>query len=611
MKLLQAFLIALACGLSLAATNTELEVKTYVAKASDRFYNLYDKITAEIFSIDDDDDMNTALNKLSTIKEIAKELVEISEEAGEFDQNQINDPQLKRALTNLREVGSLFVLGDDYFESIAVALMALQSLVSDKDIEPYMGGINMPNQDDSPIAYYPDIQKVFETSTDAEELKYYWEAFREKNTVWASVNFYTIIEAMQKAATILDRPVLDLYYSNYDTEKFLKEMDRVMEELKPTYQQLHAFIRNELYKKYGDDVVDPYGPIPDHLFEQVLSQAWKEGSVIETYFPFKELPYYDGFVKDFTSRQMLNTAQEFYKSLGFSDLDEDFLQNRLKEQDESESTNGCRATIVDNTPKVFMEYCQKVEFKKFMQMHGYVGRIQYAQEKKNLPSYFFNAYDLEYPVGEAVILSASSPKHLQAIGLAKDSDFSEKALMNRLFRMGIHTILNIPVFYVHSKIVNELLNGTIDMESVNKRYWKLMEDYAGVEPPSDREEGSIDFPYTFYFEVEENHQTKKFVSEILGYQFYKALCQKSGQTGQLHNCDFYGNKDVGNVVKSMMTLGSTKPWKEVISKILTEKPNLCAEPLMEYYTPIVDWLKTINKQNKVKIGWNESRHKVL
>lgn len=282
-----------------------------------------------------------------------------------------------------------------------------------------------------------------------------------------------------------------------------------MEEIRPAYQQLHAFVRHELLKKYGSNVVDANGPIPDHLFEQVLAQAWKEDSVIEAYFPFKELPPYDGFVKNYDAKKVLQEAQQFYKSLGFPELDETFVKDQLKEHDDETSNVGdCRADIFDLTPKVYMKYCPKVDFRKFMQMHGYISRIYYAHEKKHLPAYFFNSYDLEYPVGEAVILSACTPKHLQAIDLAKDFKFINKTLMNRLFRMGIHTILNVPLFFVHSKVVHDLLNNTVDMEGANKHYWKLMQQYVGTEPPVDREEGFIDFPYKFYLDLEQNYQTK-------------------------------------------------------------------------------------------------------
>ncbi|XP_023292334.2 angiotensin-converting enzyme [Lucilia cuprina] len=610
MKLLQALLVAVICTISLAAPNNETDARNFVTKASERYYNLYNKIAAETYSSIDDEDFEEIFKKLNNVKTISQELVEISQDAAEFDLSKIKDPQLKRALKKLRKVGNLFVLGEDYFSSFLLNLNSLKSLSTDKDIEPYLGGINMPDQDDSAIAYYPDIQKIFETSNDASELKYYWETWRERNSIWASVNFYTTIEGIQKAAEISEQPVLELYYSQYENKDFLKVMQKVMDEIMPAYKQLHAFIRHELHKKYGSDVVDPNGLIPDHLFEQVLSQVWKEGSVIESYFPFKELPPYDGFVKNYDAKKVLQEAQQFYKSLGFDDLDETFVKDQLKEHDESTNIGDCRADIFDLTPKVYMKYCPKVDFRKFMQMHGYMSRIHYAQAKKDLPAYFFNSYDLEYPVGEAVILSACTPKHLQAIGVAKDFTFTDKTLMNRLFRMGIHTILNVPLFFVHSKVVHDLLNNTIDMDGANKHYWKLMQTYVGTEPPSDREEGSIDFPYKFYLDLEQNYQTKKFVSEILGYQFYRAFCQKAGQTGQLHNCDFYNNKAVGNDLKSMMSLGSTKSWHDVIAKVL-DKPDISGDALLEYYAPIFDWVKGLNKQNKVKIGWNDSKKKVL
>lgn len=110
---------------------------------------------------------------------------------------------MKTALRNLRRVGELFVLGEDYFSSVLINFAALKELSTDKDIEPYLGGAYMPDQDDSSLAYYPDIQKIFQRSNDSDELKYYWETWREKNLVWSSVNFYTIIEAFQKAAKIL------------------------------------------------------------------------------------------------------------------------------------------------------------------------------------------------------------------------------------------------------------------------------------------------------------------------------------------------------------------------------------------------------------------------
>ncbi|KRF99167.1 uncharacterized protein Dwil_GK28339 [Drosophila willistoni] len=606
-----ALLLLLMAGLGLSsssAVNYELQARTFINESSTRYYKFYNDMAAETYTANDEEDFDALFTKLTNVKRIADELVRISREASEFDLSKLSDLRTKHALQELRSVGDLFVLGDDYFSLVQMNLAALQTLSTDKDIEPYMGGAKMPNDDDSPLAYFPDIQKIVQRSSDADELKYYWETWREKNQIWSSVNFYTIVQSYQRAAKILEVPVHRLWYRFDDSQDLLRQMERVMEELKPAYKQLHAFVRHELHKKYGQEVVDANGPIPDHLFQQVLEQAWSEGSILEQYFPRRELPQYDDFVKDRTAKALINESENFYTSLGFRPLSQEFHKSQLKEPNQHRPDDDCRPSIFDLTPRVYLMYCEKVSFRKLMQYHSHMARVYYAQQKQQLPSYYFKAYNLEYPVGEAVVLSASSPTHLVGRGLAKNVQFTQKTLMNRLFRMGIHTILNIPLYYVHTKVMHDLLNDSVDMDTVNKHYWRLMEQHAGIEPPSDRDEDAIDFPYKFYVNIDQNYQTQKFISEILGYQFYKALCNSTSLQGQpLHNCDFYGNLAVGNKLKSMMNLGSTKPWKDVIGKILTTNPNLNSQALLEYYDPILSWLNAHNKETNVKIGWSATK----
>ncbi|XP_062128422.1 angiotensin-converting enzyme [Drosophila sulfurigaster albostrigata] len=600
---------AIGCA-SAAVSSYDRQAKAFIDLSSERYFKLYDQIANETYSANNEEDFEALFSKLTNVKRIAEELVGISREASGFNLTRVRSAELRAALQELRTVGDLFVLGEEYFSSVQMNLASLQKMSTDKDIDPYLNGAKMPNEDDSPLAYYPDIQKIVQRSSDVDELKYYWETWRDKNQIWASVNFYTIVQSYQKAAQILEIPVHQLWY-RYDSQEMLQQMEHAMVELKPAYKQLHAFVRDELHKKYGGDVVNPNGPIPDHLFQQVVEQAWEAGSIIESYFPRKDLPQYDDFVKQLSAKALINESESFYTSLGFDALSADFHKNQLKDPNEERPDDDCRPALFDLTPHVYMMYCEKVSFRKLMQYHSHMARVYYAEQKKRLPSYYFKAYNLEYPVGEAVVLSASSPTHLTNRGLAKGVQFTENSLQNRLFRMAIHNVLNIPLYYVHTKVMHDLLNGTVDMDTVNKHYWKLLEQHAGIEPPTDRTEGAIDFPYKFYVNIEQNFQTKKFISEILGYQLYRALCQKSNHHGQLHNCDFYGNFVVGNSLKSMMSLGSTKPWKQVLAKVLPKNSGLSSLALLEYYQPIVDWLKTHNAQTKVKIGWNATTKKIV
>ena len=55
-----------------------------------------------------------------------------------------------------------------------------------------------------------------------------------------------------------------LWRSNYDMppDDFSKDMDRIWLQLQPLYLSLHAYVRGQLAKKYGKDVVPPNGPTP-------------------------------------------------------------------------------------------------------------------------------------------------------------------------------------------------------------------------------------------------------------------------------------------------------------------------------------------------------------
>jgi len=46
------------------------------------------------------------------------------------------------------------------------------------------------------------------------------------------------------------------------------------EQLRPLYQQLHAYVRRHLRLKYGDELVKPTGPLPAHLLGNMWAQTW-------------------------------------------------------------------------------------------------------------------------------------------------------------------------------------------------------------------------------------------------------------------------------------------------------------------------------------------------
>ena len=63
-----------------------------------------------------------------------------------------------------------------------------------------------------------------------------------------------------------------------------------------------------------------------------------------------------------------------------------------------------------------------------------------------------------------------------------------------------------------------------------------------------------------------------------------------------------GSKEAGQKLLSMLKLGSSKPWKEVI-EVMTGEPKMDTAAFREYFMPLENWLREENKNNGVTVGW--------
>lgn len=58
------------------------------------------------------------------------------------------------------------------------------------------------------------------------------------------------------------------------------------------------------------------------------------------------------------------------------------------------------------------------------------------------------------------------------------------------------------------------------------------------------------------------------------------------------------------VCSDVMQLGFSKPWPEAMTMI-TGQPKMSAQPLMEYFKPLIEWLEAENNKNNEIRGWPE------
>jgi peptidyl-dipeptidase A len=52
----------------------------------------------------------------------------------------------------------------------------------------------------------------------------------------------------------------------------------------------------------------------------------------------------------------------------------------------------------------------------------------------------------------------------------------------------------------------------------------------------------------------------------------------------------------------MLSLGSSRPWQDAL-EVITGSRQMTAQPLIDYFAPLMDWLKIQNEGEL--IGWDE------
>ena len=124
-----------------------------------------------------------------------------------------------------------------------------------------------------------------------------------------------------------------LWRSNYDMppDALAKEADRLWEQLRPLYLSLHAYVRGQLAKKYGNEAVPPRGPIPAHLLGNIWAQEWN--NVYDLMDSPKPAQSYD-LTKILQERHtdakgMVRNGEAFFTSLGFAPLPKTFWERSL------------------------------------------------------------------------------------------------------------------------------------------------------------------------------------------------------------------------------------------------------------------------------------------
>lgn len=453
-----------------------------------------------------------------------------------------------------------------------------------------------------------DIEAEMGTNRNPEELKEMWVSWHDNVGGPMKNDYVRMAEIANKGAQELGFADLGaMWRSGYDmpADDFAKLTDKLWLEVKPLYDELHTYVRTQLNKKYGDAVQGKTGAIRADLLGNMWAQEW--GDIYDIVAPAGsgDIGYDIGELlkaKKVDEIGMVKIGEGFFSSLGFEPLPETFYaRSQFLKPADREVVCHASAWNITNIDDLRIKMCIKINSNDFVTVHHELGH-NYYQRAYNKQSYLHlnGANDgFHEAIGDAIALSIT-PDYLVQIGLLDAAKVPSADKDNGLLlRQAMDKVAFLPFSVIVDKWRWGVFAGDIKPDDYNTAWTKLRTQYQGIVPPVERPANAFDAGAKYHVPGNTPY-TRYFLARILQFQFYKAACDTAGWKGPLHRCSFYGNKEVGKRLNAMLEMGASKPWPDAL-EAFTGTREMSGKAMLEYFAPLMKWLKTQNKG--AKKGW--------
>ena len=448
-----------------------------------------------------------------------------------------------------------------------------------------------------------DITKLMATSRNEKEIRAAWEGW---HTISPPIrkDYQRFAELSNKGAKELGfADTGAMWRAKYDMppDAFTKELDRLWDQVRPLYLQLHAYVRMKLHQKYGD-VVPQKGPLPAHLLGNIWAQDWS--NVYDLVAPVNADPGFS--LTDILKRRkmsaidMVKAGERFYSSIGQAPLPQTFWERSLFVRPRDREVV-CHASAwnIDSLDDVRIKMCIDQTAEDFSTIHHELGHNYYQRAYNKQPMIFRDSANdgFHEAIGDTIALSVT-PEYLVKIGLldkAPDASRDIGLLMSR----ALEKVAFLPFGLLIDQWRWQVFSGQITPAQYNQAWWALRLKYQGIAPPVPRGEEFFD-PGAKYHVPDNTPYTRYFLADILQFQFHRALSKTAGCTTPLHRCSIYESKQAGQRLNNMLTMGVSRPWQEALAT-LTDSNEMDASAILDYFAPLQAWLQEQTKGQP--IGW--------
>jgi peptidyl-dipeptidase A len=440
-----------------------------------------------------------------------------------------------------------------------------------------------------------DLDGVLKTETDLNKRLAAWTASKEVGK--------TLKTGLVKLRDYRNQTVQALGYHDfftyqvsdygYKSDEMMQTMDRLMTELRPLYRELHTWMRYEMAKKYNQKDVPDY--LPAHWLPNRWGQDWS--STVEV----KGINL-DSILKTKSKEWIVHEGEKLYTSIGFPSLPETFWQKSSLYPYPADSNvkknNHASAWHMDlnNDVRSLMSVEPNAEW--WETANHELGHIYYylTYTNKDVPPLLRGGANRAYheAIGTMMGLAAMQKPYLAGRGLI-DPNVKTDSIQSLL-----KEALNSVVFMFFScgtmsNFEKALYVDNLDQNQFNAKWWELAKKYQGIEPPTVRGEEFCDAATKTHINDDAAQYYDYALSYVILYQLHNHIAKEI-----LHQdpraTNYYGQTGIGDFLKKITYPGASKDWRKVLKESTGDELN--AKAMLEYFQPLVNWLREQNKGRK-------------
>lgn len=441
-----------------------------------------------------------------------------------------------------------------------------------------------------------DIDRILVESRDEAERRKAWEVSKQVGPV--------LKQGVAELRDLRNQVAREMGYDSFfalqvaDYDMTVPEMMEMMasfvEDLKPLYEQLHAWVRRELAQRYGRDAPER---IPAHWIGNRWAQAWpglSRGIDLDSLLESKEPTW------------IVKQAEAFYTSMGLPPLPDSFYEKSdlypLPAGAARKKNTHASAWHLDLERDVRSLMSVENNWRWFETSHHELGHIYYylAYAEAGVPLMLRGGANRAFheAIGDLIGIAARQPAYLKEIGLLEpDAEIDEIAWL--LDEALDQAVVFIPFSAgTMSFFERDLYEENLAADEFNRRWWEYAGRFQGIEPPSPRGEEHCDACTKTHISDDPGQYYDYAMAFVIKYQLHTHIAKNIlGQDPR--NCNYYGNRDVGEFLWELLRLGATRDWREVLREKTGEEVS--TDAMLEYFKPLVEHLRERNAGHPV--GW--------